>query len=295
MTIRIGAKVPTTGPLPAELGIGAMAASLERAGFDGLWVSDHVVMPERISSPYPFAPDRKATWPTDVPWYDAVVAMAMMAATTSRAHLNVAVLVLPLRHPVELAKQVASIDVLSGGRAGLGVGAGWLREEFDAMNVPFESRGSRTDEWMALLRSCWSGRPPAFEGRHYRLPAGMLCLPTPVKTPPVLVGGTSVAALRRAGRSGDGWVAHQSAGALDVDEVRAGVVEMRAAARAAGRDPGALQVVLRLVGTADRLEEVAAALPAFRGAGVDEVVVDTPWGDPADLAQAHDLLRDAAM
>jgi probable F420-dependent oxidoreductase len=294
MTIRIGAKVPTTGPLPAELGIAEMAASLEDAGFDGLWVSDHLVMPERISSPYPFAPDRKATWPTDVPWYDAVVAMAMMAAATSRAHLNVAVLVLPLRHPVELAKQVASIDVLSGGRAGLGVGAGWLREEFDAMNVPFESRGRRLDEWMALLRACWSGRPAAFEGEHYRLPAGLVCLPTPLATPPILVGGTSAAALRRAGRSGDGWVAHQAAGALDPDEVRAGVAEMGAAARAAGRDPDALRVVLRLVGTAERLAEVAAALPSFARAGVHEVVVDTPWAGPDALSRAHDLLRDAA-
>ncbi len=294
MSLLISAKVPTTGTLPASLGIGEMAAALERAGFDGLWVSDHVVMPERIDSPYPFAPDRKATWPTDVAWYDAIVAMAMIAGATSRAHVDVAVLVLPLRHPVELAKQVASIDVLSGGRTGLGVGAGWLKEEFDALNVPFETRGGRLDEWMALLRSCWTGRPAPFEGRHYRLPAGVLCLPAPAKPPPILVGGTSRAALRRAGRLGDGWVAHFSIDDVDLDDLRAGVAEVRAAATGAGRNPEAMRIVLRLVGTAERLDEAAAILKALAAAGVDEVVVDTPWADTRDPGSAHDLLRDAA-
>jgi probable F420-dependent oxidoreductase len=294
MSLLISAKVPTTGTLPEALGIGEMAASLERAGFDGLWVSDHVVMPERIDSPYPFAPDRKATWATDVAWYDAIVAMAMIAGATSRAHISVAVLVLPLRHPVELAKQVASIDVLSGGRTGLGVGAGWLKEEFDALNVPFETRGGRLDEWMALLRSCWSGRPAAFDGQHYRLPAGVLCLPAPAEPPPILVGGTSRAALRRAGRLGDGWVAHASVDAIDLDELRAGVAEVRGAAAEAGRDPEAMRMVLRLVGTAERLGETAAALKALAAAGVHEVVVDTPWTDAGDSRRAHDLLREAA-
>jgi probable F420-dependent oxidoreductase len=294
MSLLISAKVPTTGTLPAALGIGEMAASLERAGFDGLWVSDHVVMPERIDSPYPFAADRKATWATDVAWYDAIVAMAMIAGATSRAHVDVAVLVLPLRHPVELAKQVASIDVLSGGRTGLGVGAGWLKEEFDALNVPFDTRGSRLDEWMTLLRSCWTGRPAAFDGRHYRLPAGVLCLPAPAKPPPILVGGTSRAALRRAGRIGDGWVAHFSIDDIDLDELRAGVAEVRGAAAAAGRDPGAMRIVLRLVGTADRLGQAAAALKSVEAAGAHEVVVDTPWAETGDPIRAYDLLRDAA-
>jgi probable F420-dependent oxidoreductase len=291
--MRISAKVPNSGRLPAELGIGQMAAALERAGFDGLWLSDHLVMPERITSRYPYAADGRPTWPTDLPWYDAIVALAMTAAATSRASLNVAVLVLPLRHPVELAKQIASIDVLSGGRAGLGVGAGWLREEFEALNVPFETRGDRLDEWIHLLRACWSGRPPPFEGEHYRLPAGVLCLPAPRRPPPILVGGHSPAALRRAGRLGDGWIAHQAVGGIDLEEIAGCAEAMRRAAGSAGRDPEALQVVLRLVGAAERLEEAAAALPACAAAGVDEVVVDTPWTDARDPRRAHDLLREA--
>jgi probable F420-dependent oxidoreductase len=294
MTLLLGAKVPNSGPLPASLGISGMAATLERAGFDSLWASDHLVMPAEIRSRYPFAADGRATWSTEVPWFDAVVALATMAAATTRAELNVAVLVLPLRHPVELAKQVASIDVLAGGRVGLGVGAGWLAEEFEALNVPFATRGGRTDEWIALLRACWTGRPGRFDGVHYTLPDGVLCYPTPLREVPILVGGTSGAALRRAGRIGQGWVAHQPADRLDPDELAAGMAVMRASAHQAGRDPAALRVVLRLVGAAERHQTLARALPALARAGVTEVVVDTPWDDPADAARVHDLLRAAA-
>lgn len=267
MTMRIGAKVPTSGPLPAELGIGAMAASLELAGFDGLWVSDHVVMPERISSPYPFAPDRKATWPTDVPWYDAVVAMAMMAATTSRAHLNVAVLVLPLRHPVELAKQVASIDVLSGGRVGLGVGAGWLREEFDLVGQEFGHRGARMDEQIGVLRALWTGQT-AFRGRFYDFDTVSM-LPAPPAPVPILVGGESPSALRRAAQLGDGFVsvAHRAATLLGLarrlDELR----------QECGRrsEPFELNVLCTDARDADDYR-------ALEAGGVTSALV-RPWGD----------------
>src|SRR5215475_10782521 len=134
--MRIGAKVPNSGPLPTERGIGAMAAELEQAGFDSLWVSDHVVMPAVIASRYPFAADGKATWPADTPYIDAMIALTAIAAATQQARIGTAVLVLPLRQPVVLAKQAASIDVLSGGRLDLGIGAGWLAEEFAALGVP---------------------------------------------------------------------------------------------------------------------------------------------------------------
>ncbi len=146
--MRIGAKVPNSGPLPVERGIATMAAELEAAGFESLWVSDHTVMPRHIESRYPFAADGKPTWPSDTPYFDAMIALAVIATATQRAAIGTAVLVLPLRHPVILAKEAASIDVLSGGRLVLGVGAGWLAEEFDALDVPFASRGRRFIEWL---------------------------------------------------------------------------------------------------------------------------------------------------
>ena len=281
--MRIGALVPNSGRWPLELGVPAMARTLEEAGYESLWVSDHIVLPETIESHYPFAADGKATWPTDTPYVDALIALALIAAVTKRSAIGTAVLVLPLRHPIVFAKQAASIDVASGGRLKLGVGAGWLREEFEALGVPFEGRGGRLVEWMQIARDCWTGRPPARTTERYTLPAGVLSLPTPAHEIPFLVGGHSPTALRRAGRIADGWLAQQSLSELDPDALAAALVTMRAAAEEAERDPDALQVVLRLVDSAGRGEEIAQVLPALQQAGVDEIVVNVDWeaGDAA--------------
>ncbi len=272
--MRIGVKVPNSGPLPAEVGIGAMAAEFESAGFDSLWVSDHIVLPTEIGSRYPFADDGRATWATDTPYFDALIALALIAGATERATIGTAVLVLPLRAPVVFAKQAATIDVVSGGRLRLGVGAGWLEEEFNALDIPFAGRGKRLDEWLSLIRDCWTGAPGPYESELYRLPAGVLCLPTPVHRVPFLVGGHSPVALRRAGRIGDGWLAQQSLPELDPDELARGVAVMRAAAAEAGRDAASLEVVLRIVEASGRSAELAERLPELAAAGVGEIIVD---------------------
>ncbi len=285
MTMRIGAKVPNSGPLPERLGIGRMAAELEAAGFESLWVSDHIVLPAVIESRYPFAADGRATWATDTPYFDALIALALIAQATERAAIGTAVLVLPLRQPIVFAKQAASIDVASGGRLRLGVGAGWLEEEFDALNVPFERRGGRLEEWISLVRACWTGAPGASQSELYDLPAGVLCLPTPAHDVPLLIGGHSRTALRRAGRVGDGWLAQQALPALAPDELAEPVEVMRAAAAEAGRDPASLQVVLRIVEAAGRSDELAPRLPELAAAGVDEIIVDVSLenGEAADV------------
>jgi probable F420-dependent oxidoreductase len=275
--MRIGAKLPNSGPLAMEHGIPAMARTLEEAGFDSLWVSDHVVLPATIDSRYPFAADGKATWPTETAYFDAVVALALAAAVTERVRLGTAVLVLPQRNPVALAKQAASIDVASGGRLELGVGAGWLEEEFAALGAPFAGRGARMEEWIAILRSCWTGRTESRKSEHYALPADVLCLPTPAHDIPLLVGGHSHPALRRAREVGDGWLAQQSAPALDP-------AELAEARHQLGSNP---RIVLRIVESLGRAEVVAAQLPALADAGVDEVIVDVPVeaeGAAGDLA-----------
>jgi probable F420-dependent oxidoreductase len=285
MTMRIGAKVPNSGPLPERLGIGAMAAELERAGFESLWVSDHIVLPKTIESRYPFAADGRATWATDTPYVDALIALALIAQSTERAAIGTALLVLPLRQPVVFAKQAASIDATSGGRLCLGVGAGWLEEEFDALNVPFEGRGRRLEEWISIARACWSGAPGPSRSDLYDLPPGVLCLPTPAHDIPLLIGGHSRVALRRAGRVGDGWLAQQALPTLAPDELAAGIDVMRAAAFEAGRDPVSIQVVLRIVEAADRSDELALRLPELVAVGVDEIIVDVSLenGEAADV------------
>jgi probable F420-dependent oxidoreductase len=274
--MRVGAKMPNSGGLPVSLGVPRMAGELEASGFASLWVSDHVVMPRTVASRYPYADDGVATWATDDPWYDSIVALTMAAAVTDSVELGTAVLVLPQRQPVVLAKQLASLDRLAGGRIVLGVGSGWLAEEFAALATPFESRGRRTDEWIDLLRACWNGRPPAFDGEHYQLPADVVCEPTPARPIPILVGGMTAPALRRARQRGDGWLAIQQAGALDVAAIEA----------VADRLDGVARRVLRIIGSAGRSGEIAAALPALADAGITDVVVDVDWaGDvPAQAA-----------
>jgi probable F420-dependent oxidoreductase len=288
--VRIGALVPNSGPLPLEVGIPAMAARLEAAGFDSLWVSDHIVLPASIESHYPFAADGRATWPSTTPYVDALIALALMAAATEHATLGTAVLVLPLRHPVIFAKQAASIDVASGGRLQLGVGAGWLREEFDALGVPFEDRGRRLVEWMAIARDCWTGTPAARSSERYTLPEGVLCLPAPAHPIPFLMGGHSPAALRRAGRLASGWLAQQSLSELDPDALALARETMRAAAAEAGRDPDDARVVLRFVESAGRADEISSALPALATAGVDEIIVNVDWEDE-DAAGQYTRMR----
>jgi probable F420-dependent oxidoreductase len=280
MTMHIGAKLPNSGPVPLEAGIPAVARTLEAAGYDSLWVSDHIVLPREIGSRYPFAADGRATWATDTPYVDALIALALAAAVTERVRLGTAALVLPQRNPVQLAKQAASIDVASGGRLELGVGVGWLAEEFAALGVPFARRGARMDEWMGLLRACWTGTPPGSESEFYTLPDDILSLPTPAHDIPLLVGGHAPAALRRAGTLGDGWLGQQDAGELDLAELERCIASIG----------GTPRVVLRIVGSLDRTESVAKALPALEAIGVDEVIVDVPL-DPDGAARAHERLR----
>jgi probable F420-dependent oxidoreductase len=280
--MRIGAKLPNSGPLAVDPGIAQLAGTLEAAGFDSLWVADHVVLPRVMASRYPFAADGRATWATDTPYFDALVALALAAAVTERVGLGTGVLVLPQRQPVVTAKQVASIDAACGGRLTLGVGAGWLEEEFDALNVPFDTRGSRLEEWVELLRACWTGTPERFAGRHYTLPADILCLPTPAHRVAVLVGGHTKPAIRRAATIGDGWLGQQSLRALDADEIRA------------VRGAGARRIVLRIVEAAGRSAELAPRLGELAEAGVDEVIVDVDW-DVGEPAAQLDALKSAVV
>ena len=292
--MKIGAKVPNSGPLPTERGIGPMAKELEVAGFDSLWVSDHIVMPASIDSKYPFSADGKATWPTDTPYFDAMVSLAVIATATTKVRIGTAVLVLPLRHPIELAKQAASIDVLSGGRLVLGIGAGWLAEEFQALEVHFESRGRRFVEWIELLRSCWTGVPGAFEGEFYTLPSDVLIMPPPAHEIPLLIGGHSRIARSRAATLGSGWLAQQSAGEINSDAIAQVVTEMKKLKDQTGVGQPPFWVTLRLVESVFNMEEVLNHLPWLRDAGVDEIIIDVDWETVGSAAETYGRLAEAA-
>ena len=216
---------------------------------------------------YPFAADGRATWPTDTPYVDALIALALAAAATTRVRLGTAALVLPQRNPVA-AGQAGGVDRRrqSGGRLELGVGAGWLAEEFAALNVPFAKRGARMDEWIAILRECWTGRTSARSSEFYDLPGGTLLSADARRDPAAhrrpLAGGAATSARN------DGWLAQQDADKLD---------------------PAALEfdgrVVLRIVGSLGREAHVAKRLAEFEG--VDEVIVDVPIDDAERVREVY--------
>ncbi len=275
--MRLGAKLPNFGDQPARLGLDVMAGRLESAGFDSIWLSDHVVIPTDPQSRYPFSASGRASSSPATPWYDAVVCLAQLAAFTSTVEIGVGVLVLPMREPVSLAKQLASIDVLSGGRVVLGAGAGWLAEEMEVLGVPFAERGRRMDEAIEVLRRVWTGYPEPFTGQFFRLPPGLGTLPRPAHEIPILIGGMSKPALRRAAAA-EGWFAFQNASELDPP------------ALAAARATVGKRIVLRVAGDA---AAVVARLPELEAAGVDDLVVDVRWDAADDPARLHDALRGA--
>ena len=286
---RIGVSLPFHGPNAAVTATDA-ARRAEQLGFDSVWASDHVVMVDGAASPYPFDAKGEITWSIDEPMFDALVTLTAAGAVTTTIELGTCVLIAPMRNPVVLAKQVATLDVLTGGRFVLGVGVGWLAEEFAALGAPFAGRGTRLNEWMTILRDCWTGRPRARSYEHWNMPPGVRCYPTPSGEVPVLVGGMSMAALRRVGRHADGWVAFQYTDEIDPEAFHAGVEVIEAEAALAGR-PAPTRMALQAPGP---LEPLADRLADLVSAGLTEIIVSVDWTAPDDVRAGLDLLRRSA-
>jgi len=182
-----------------------IARAAEEAGFHGLMVSDHLFFPGNLASKYPYSPDGKPAFDGTTPFPDAWTTISAMAAVTERIRFGTMVYILPLRHPLEVAKTVGTAALLSGGRVALGCGAGWIREEFDALEVAFETRGARMSEMIEVMRKAWSGQMVEHRGRFFDL-GPLQMSPAPAAPPPIYVGGSGLHALRRAARYGDGWM-----------------------------------------------------------------------------------------
>lgn len=204
--MEFGIQLPQSGAIAPE-STAAVARAARDAGLSSLWVSDHVVLPSHTDSRYPFDPSGQFLFPPDTPVGESLITLAYAAAAAPGLKLGVSVLILPQRNPVLTAKQLATLDVLSGGGVILGIGAGWLAEEFRALDVDtFAARGAVLDEYMALLRALWSGERTTFSGRFYQV-QDVFLRPRPRQrpAPPIWVGGHGRPSLRRAVRLGDGW------------------------------------------------------------------------------------------
>jgi probable F420-dependent oxidoreductase len=194
------------GPAATPDFVAGLGPAIEERGFDSVWSAEHVVLFDAPNPEYPYTKDGVPPFDPDENFLEPFLALSFIAATTPRVRLGTGVCLLPQRNPVYAAKQVADLDVLSGGRLDFGIGVGWQKEEFEAVGVPFEHRGSRANEYIEIARALWSDGEAQYKGKFYSLPA---ChqYPKPVQKPhpPIYVGGESRAALRRVAEYGDGW------------------------------------------------------------------------------------------
>ncbi len=184
----------------------AIGREVEARGFESIWVAEHVVMFDEYESQYPYDESGRFPGGGDTGLLEPLTALSYLAAVTDRVRLGTAICLVPQRNPIYTAKQVVDVDVLSGGRIDFGVGIGWLKEEFDVLQVPFTKRGARTDEYLQIMKSLWQDQTTEFHGEHYDLRACTL-YPKPAQAPhpPIHVGGESDAALRRVANHGQGW------------------------------------------------------------------------------------------
>jgi probable F420-dependent oxidoreductase len=255
-----------TGPCAAPETAAKVARAAEAAGFESVWTGEHVVLPDPQAPPSPAAPGH--------PMLDPAVALAFLAAHTQRLRLATGIIILPQRNPVVLAKELASVDVLSRGRLIFGLGAGYLKPEFDAVGARFDDRGARTDEYIDVLRALWCEAKPSFAGRTVRF-AGIDAHPRPVQKPhpPIVVGGTSPAALRRAVLRGNGWYGFLR----DLDATQA---DLAGLAREAGR-PAALGALEITVTPLPRIDLDTAR--RYQDLGVDRLALLPNARDEASL------------
>jgi probable F420-dependent oxidoreductase len=210
----------------------------EAAGFESVWGGEHVILPSRIESKYPYTADGKIPAEPDTPIPDPLIWLAFAAAAAPTLRLGTCILIVPQRNPVVLAKELATLDQLSGGRVELGLGVGWLREEFEALGVPWEKRGARNDEYIAAMRALWAGPHAEFHGKFVDF-APVTCSPRPVRgSIPILVGGDTEAAIQRAVRLADGYFPGEG----DAARLGALITRLRTAAERAGRDPRSIEI-----------------------------------------------------
>ena len=241
--MQFGFGLPTRGAMANHSDLKTLVERGEALGFGYFTVSDHIVIPRSIDAVYPYSEDGRPTFPED--WLEQLTTMAWLAAVTTKARLVTSVMVVPHRNPVLTAKILATIDVLSGGRITIGCGAGWLREEFEAIGAPpFAERGKVTDEYIRIFRELWANDAPTFAGDYAEF-ANIAFAPKPVQKPgiPIWIGGESGAALSRAARLGDGWYpigANPRFPLNTLEHYADAVTRLEQRAEAAGRAPEAI-------------------------------------------------------
>jgi probable F420-dependent oxidoreductase len=298
--VDFGFSLPGRGPLAKPDLVLKLAQKAEQLGYSSLFVTDHVVLPTASKSFYPYHPSGQFPGGANQDYLEPLTLLTYLAAATKKIRLGTSVLIVPYRNPLVTAKMLAGLDVLSGGRIILGAGVGWLQEEFVALGAPpFAERGRVTDEYLRLMRECWTKDQIDFKGTYYRV-SDIVFLPKPLQKPgiPIWIGGHTDGALRRAGELGDGWhpIGLRAPALLHPPEYAEKVKQIHAWATRAGRNPRQITLTFRapmevwpkrakppagdrqlFKGTA---EQVIADIRQYQVLGVTHFVFDSPPPDP---------------
>ena len=262
------------GLIPVNVGVRDVDAMIEIArtaethGFESLWTFEHVIVPIDYASKYPYSGDGKMAVTPETNFVDPLIALAAIAANTERVRLATGVNILPQTNPLLLAKQAASLDFVSRGRFLLGVGIGWLAEEFAALGVPFERRGARFDDAIQAMRKVWSGDVVEHESEYLQW-TGFKSFPTPVQKPfPVIIGGSKGKAFERTARYGDGWYAPTA----NLKQLAALLPQLDAACAAVGRERNSVEITAMWIPALEGVD----AVPRYAELGVSRLVIPLP-------------------
>ena len=291
--MKYGFTLPGRGPLATPETLGRIARAGEELGYDALFTGDHILVPKNIASPYPYTEGGEFPGSPSGEAMEQLTLLAFLAGQTSRIRLVTSVIIVPHRNPLVAAKALATLDVLSRGRLVVGVGVGWMREEFEALGLPpFEERGAVTDEYIRAFKELWTSDDPHFEGRYVSFD-NISFLPKPVQKPhpPIWVGGESRPALRRTAELADGWYPLGSNPTFPMgtpEQLAAGLERLATYARRFGRDPSEIETIYRThqfeltkaAADDDRLpfvgnvEQMASDIRAYEKMGVGSLVLD---------------------
>jgi probable F420-dependent oxidoreductase len=307
--MEFGFSLPNRGPAATTQNLRMLAQHAEALGLDSVWLSDHIIVPRRIESFYPYDPDGRFPATPEQAYLEPLTALTFLAGCTDRVQLGTSVLILPYRNALLTAKIVSTLDTLSNGRVILGVGVGWMEEEFTALGLDtYHQRGAVSDEYIQAFRELWTSDQPRFEGRHVRF-ADIGFAPKPVRQPhpPIWVGGHTAPAIRRAARLGDGWhpIGLRPPASLTPEEMPAAVAQLHEEANEAGRNPQDITISFRApivfsdVGGAQRTPLTGSAtaiqddIGRYAACGVSHMIFDVQTPDVAEICRVMErFVRD---
>ncbi len=267
--MKVGVIIPNAGSKATVENIQTTSKWAKELGYHSLWLTDHVVLAEEVNALYPYRSHGKWDYSPDTIWTDPLLTLAWAGQYAPGLQLGTSVLVFPIRNPILLAKQIASLDFLSGGRVIMGVGVGWMEEEFDIIGEKFHGRGQRTEEMVALMRQLWTGEEVEFNGEYYQVPSCRMHPASVQDSIPIVWGGHSDISIERAARVGDGWHPTQ----ITIDQLSDGLKKLRNHCERYERDFDSLTIIARPGDIYDIDEESHARHQAM---GVSHMVVDTP-------------------